>query len=183
MTKIGGIGGAPSFDPAPEEAAAQAAPAQEVGKVVRGGVRSPEETVRAFYDAFTTKKLDTVESLYAPDAKFKDEIFEYQDRAGTMNMWRSIFAKGPDLKTSYRILGVEGDTVKAHWVADYTIFGRKVHNEIDTTMKVKDGKIVEHRDSFPWDKWAKQALPLGPLGATKPVRELVTHVMRWSIDR
>lgn len=40
-----------------------------------------------------------MESAYAPSVHFQDEIFEYSDRAGAMNMWRTIFAKtGPDLK-------------------------------------------------------------------------------------
>lgn len=182
--------GAPSFDlpseePSPAQSAPDAAPAAQVSRVAspQRGVRTPEETVRSFYDAFTTKRFDAMESAYAPDVTFKDEIFEYQDRAGTMNMWKTIFAKGPDLKATYKITSVEGDTVKAHWVADYTFFGRKVHNEIDATMKVKDGKIVSHTDSFSWSKWAKQALPLGSLGATPPVRALVTHIMRGVVDK
>ena len=75
-----------------------------------------------------------MESVYAPNVQFKDEIFEYKDRSGAMNMWRTIFGKAPDLKSTYKITSVEGDTVKAHWVADYTFFGRPVHNEVDATM-------------------------------------------------
>ena len=58
-----------------------------------------------------------------------------------------------------------------------------MHNEIDTTMIVRDGKIVQQRDVFSWERWAKQALPLGPLSATRPVRWVVTQALRYVASR
>lgn len=139
--------------------------------------KTPGETVRAFYDAFEKQDLKSIEQLYSPNVKFQDAIFKYDDRKGTMGMWGNILSD-PKTKISFEVHKVEGDVVTGHWKADYEVFGRKVHNEIDTRMVVKDGKIVEHRDSFSWDKWAKQALPAGGLFTVPPFEQLAKAVLR-----
>lgn len=144
--------------------------------------RPAAEVVGEFYRAFEKADLQTMQRLYAPDVKFKDEIFGYDDRAGTMNMWKKILSD-PRTKISFTLGPSSGDTVKGHWVADYQVFGRKVHNEISTTLVVRDGKIVSHRDAFDFDRWAKQALPAGRLLSLPGFEQLTKHVLRTVIDR
>ncbi len=172
----------PETEPAAGPAAGPA-PAQ-VGRAAAVAGRNPaaEAAVTRFYDAFVRHDFDAMEKIYAPGAKFQDEIFQYSDRAGTMKMWRGLLSKAEDMKTKYEILGSEGDTVRVRWTADYKFGSRPVHNEIEGTLKVRDGKIVEHRDRFDWDKWAKQALPLGPLSTNSHVRTLVTSLLRMIVD-
>ena len=110
--------------------------------------RSPAaDVVARFYDAFVKQDFATMETLYAEDLSFKDEIFEYESRAGTMGMWRNLLT-GSTGRFTYKITGGSGDTVNVRWIADYEVFGRPVHNEIDTTMIVRDGQIVHQRDVF-----------------------------------
>ena len=54
-----------------------------------------------------------------------------------------------------------GDTVKVHWECDYKFAGRPVHNVLDTTLVIKDGKVAKQTDQWDWAKWSQQALPLG----------------------
>lgn len=140
------------------------------------------DVVARFYEAFVKQDFATMEALYDEDLSFKDPIFEYESRAGTMGMWRNLLT-GSTGTFSYKVTGVQGDTVNVRWIADYEVFGRPVHNEIDTTMIVRDGKIVNQRDVFSWEKWSRQALPLGHLSSTKPVRWVVTKALRYVASR
>ena len=134
-----------------------------------GGVRpsaappSAGDVARTFYDAFEKKDLASMGALYADDVKFKDAIFQFDDKPGVMGMWKNLFKTDPNAQLKFTVDSVNGDTVKGHWVADYHVGKRPVHNEVATTMKVRDGKITEHTDDFSWKKWAPQAFPGGKL--------------------
>lgn len=149
----------------------------------RGNFRAdgPEAVMTKFYDAFTNRRFDELDKLYAPDVKFKDQVFEYDNAKGTMKMWRKLLGE-PGGKFSFQFDRVEGDVAYGRWVADYKFLGRPVHNELETRMVIRDGKIVEHVDTADWGKWARQALPLGRLGTTKPVRAILTHLIRAVIN-
>jgi ketosteroid isomerase-like protein len=143
--------------------------------------KSPGEVATAFYKAFTSRDLETMKSHYSPDVKFKDAMFEYGDRAGTMHMWTKLIGAN-EVKAEYKLDRVEGDVAYGHWVADYELNGRPVHNEITSQLTVRDGKIVEHKDDFDFKKWAAQALPLGPLVNSGAVRWLAKQVIRGFIN-
>lgn len=152
-----------------------------VGTSTLDAPKSPRAVVDAFYRAFQARNFDRMEALYHPDVKFKDMVFEYGDRDGTMKMWRQILST-PGIKMGVRIGEVEGDTVRGHWAAEYEVFGRPVHNELTFEMKVKDGKIVEHRDDSDWNRWAPQAFPAGALFTLPGLKQLAIGILRMRID-
>ncbi|MCK6549511.1 nuclear transport factor 2 family protein [Myxococcota bacterium] len=125
--------------------------------------RSARDVVTQFYAAFERKDVDAMEKLYAPDVKFQDAIFSFGDRDGVTHMWRKLFEADPNAKLRFTLDAADGPNVRGHWVADYHVNGRPVHNEVSTTMKIVDGKITEHHDDFSWKKWAPQAFPGGAL--------------------
>jgi ketosteroid isomerase-like protein len=143
---------------------------------------SSGEVATRFYDAFVKGDVTTMESLYAPDVKFRDEIFTFKDRDGVMGMWRLLVDPKGGAKFTYKVLSVEGETARVEWIADYKFpsekFGRKVHNVITATLTIKDGKIVNHVDSFSWEKWSRQALPFGKLSTWKPAENLIKWTLR-----
>ena len=131
------------------------------------------EVATAFYTAFQTKDVAAFEKLYAPEATFKDPIYDLKNRAETLQMWTSLFKAGKDLKLNFKVLESGPDSAKVSWTADYKVFGRPVHNESITDLKVKGGKITQQQDNWSWSKWARQALPLGPLVDFPPVKAAV----------
>lgn len=139
---------------------------------------SPAETVRAFYDAFEKHDAAAMGALYANDVKFQDAIFQFDDKQGVTKMWTNLFKTDPNAKLKFTVDSSSGDTVKGHWVADYHVLGRPVHNEVSTQLKVKDGKIVEHHDDFSWKKWAPQAFPAGKLFTLPGLDSLAKAVVR-----
>jgi hypothetical protein len=73
----------------------------------------------------------------------------------------------------------------AHWLADYTFStGRRVHNDIHAEFRFEDGLIADHRDSFSFYAWARQALgPAGlALGWTPLLRGKVQRQAREGLD-
>jgi hypothetical protein len=161
----------------PEGAAADgAAPAASTS--------DPREIAERFYDAFLGRRLADMEQLYAPHVHFKDTVFEFSDRAGTMRMWRALIGN-PKAggRFSYSFERVEGDVAIGRWVADYRLLGRPVHNEIESRLTIKDGLIVDHKDTFSWSVWARQAFPLGPLVDLPGVQLLVTRLLRRVVLR
>lgn len=100
-------------------------------------------------------------------------------------MWRMLTARARDLEVTLHEHEADGDTGRAHWVADYTFrTGRRVHNDINADFRFQQGLIVEHRDSFSFYAWARQAL--GPVGAalgwTPALRARVQREARAGLD-
>lgn len=139
-------------------------------------VSRTEQVARAFYDAFCAGDVATLERLYAPDVRFQDEIFSFQDRAGTMGMWRILLAS-EGARFRYELLSTQGETAKVRWLADYELFGRPIHNVIEATLTIREGRVVDHKDAFSWERWSRQAFPLGGLPTWGPVERTI----KWGI--
>jgi hypothetical protein len=78
-------------------------------------------------------------------------------------MWRMLCSRAQDLKVELPEHEANGDAGTAHWIATYTFrTGNHVVNDIHAKFRFRDGKIVDHQDSFSFHKWARQAL--GPAG-------------------
>lgn len=144
-------------------------------------MNDPKAVAEKFYDAFCTRRHDDMEALYAPDAKFKDAIFAFSDRAGTMRMWRALLRPGSDATFSYSFERTDGDVAHGTWVAHYKLGKRPIVNRIKSSLTVRDGRIVEHVDDFAWSTWAKQAFPLGPLVSVPGVRWFLTRAIRRKV--
>jgi len=139
---------------------------------------TPAEVATAFYTAFQKQDLAAFEKLYAPGATFKDPIYELNGRSETLHMWKTLFAAGKDLKLSFKVLDSGTDSAKVSWTADYKVFGRPVHNESVSDLRIKDGQIVQQQDNWSWSKWARQALPLGPLVDVPPIKAALRFFMQ-----
>lgn len=171
----------PAQTQAAASTAAQAGWSPSVGAAARvagAPAASAAEVATAYFNAFQKQDTAAQGKLYAPDATFKDPIYDLKGRDPVVHMWTSLFKAGKDLTLSYKVLESNADGAKVSWTADYKVFGRPVHNEAVTDMKVKDGQIVSQQDSWSWSKWAKQALPLGPLVDFPPMKAALRFFLR-----
>jgi ketosteroid isomerase-like protein len=126
-----------------------------VGVPVSEGERN-RKVVDDFYKAFERKDGAAMTAAYAPNAKFSDPVFPKLENGKGAAMWRML-CKSDELKVRHEILKVDGDTVTARWVANYKFLGNDIENHVTSTIKLKDGKIVDHKDSFDMSKWLGQA--------------------------
>jgi ketosteroid isomerase-like protein len=124
-----------------------------------------EQLIRDFYAAFARRDAEGMAACYHPEVFFSDTVFPALrgDEAG--DMWRMLVARGADLVVTLDSASADDSGGQAQWTARYTFSktGRKVVNVISALFAFRDGKIVRHHDSFPFWRWASQAL--GPAGA------------------
>jgi ketosteroid isomerase-like protein len=121
------------------------------------------ELIERFYAAFARHDGDTMAACYTPDARFSDPVFTDLRGAEPGAMWRMLTGRAEDLEVSLVEHEAVDELGTAHWLADYTFStGRKVHNNVRAEFRFEHGLIAEHRDSFSFYAWARQAL--GPAG-------------------
>jgi ketosteroid isomerase-like protein len=144
-----------------------------------------EDLIERFYGAFSRLDSEEMASCYAPAAHFSDPVFTDLRGEEPGAMWRMLCGRAKDLEV--RLVEHEADDARgsAHWLADYTFStGRRVHNDVHAELRFENGLIVEHRDSFSFYSWARQALgPAGlALGWTPIVRGKVRREARAGLD-
>jgi ketosteroid isomerase-like protein len=126
-------------------------------------VADNDRIITALYDALDGGAGDAMAMLYAPDARFKDPAFGELSGEEAGDMWRMLTSRATDLDVELAEHEANGDVGTARWIATYTFrTGRPVVNDIHARFRFRDGKIVDHEDSFPFHRWARQAL--GPAG-------------------
>jgi ketosteroid isomerase-like protein len=146
---------------------------------------SNDELIERFYGAFARLDGEAMAACYAPDAHFSDPVFTDLKGAEPGAMWRMLTGRAADLNVTLAEHQADNGQGSAHWLADYTFrTGRKVHNDIRAEFRFKDGLIAEHRDSFSFYAWSRQALgPVGlALGWTPVLRAKVQREARAGLD-
>jgi ketosteroid isomerase-like protein len=144
-----------------------------------------DELIQRFYAAFARHDGDAMAACYAPDVQFSDPVFTDLRGEEAGGMWRMLTGRAEDLEVELAEHEAGDERGSAHWLADYTFrTGRKVHNDIRAEFRFRDGLIAEHRDSFSFYAWSRQAL--GPpgllLGWTPIVRGKVQKEARAGLD-
>jgi len=123
-----------------------------------------ERLVRDFYQAFAARDAEAMARCYHPDVAFSDAVFPMLRGEDAADMWRMLLSRAADLEVALESAAAEGEAVRAAWTARYTFSrtGRPVVNRVQALFAFRDGLIVRHYDSFPFWRWASQAL--GPAG-------------------
>jgi len=138
------------------------------------------EVIRRLYEALNAHDGETMAGLYAPDGHFHDPAFGDLSGAEAGDMWRMLTGRAEDLRVELVDHAAGGETGSAHWIATYTFrTGRHVVNDIHSRFAFRDGRIVDHRDSFSFWRWARQALgPAGLILGLPPLNLLVRRRAR-----
>jgi ketosteroid isomerase-like protein len=143
------------------------------------------ELIRSLYEAMNRHDGEAMALLYAPEGRFRDPAFGELSGAEAGDMWRMLTGRATDLKVELADHHADGDSGSAHWIATYTFrSGRHVVNDIHARFRFRDGRIVEHEDSFSFFRWARQALgPSGLLLGLPPMSLLVRRRARGDLAK
>ena len=120
--------------------------------------------IRDLYEAMDRHDGEAMARLYDPEGRFSDPAFGELSGAEAGDIWRMLTGRAEDLSVELAEHSADGDAGTAHWIARYTFTrtGRPVVNDVRARFRFREGRILEHRDSFPFWGWARQAL--GPAG-------------------
>lgn len=146
-----------------------------------------ESLVRDFYAAFARRDAEGMAHCYHPDIFFSDPVFPSLRGEEAGDMWRMLLARASDLQVTLDHAFADDAGGRAQWTARYTFSrtGRPVVNVIRAMFAFREGKIVRHYDSFPFWRWAGQALgPAGKaLGWFAPLKWSVRRQARKGLDQ
>lgn len=121
---------------------------------------SPETSAALirFYDALARRDAETMAAMYAPDARFEDEVFRlHGEEIG--RMWRSLLGRAREFSVTYTLAQAAADRGSVEWTARYLFGGKRpVVNVILSELRFANGRIVDQRDRFDFPRWAAQAL-------------------------
>jgi ketosteroid isomerase-like protein len=146
-----------------------------------------EEIINRFYSAFQKGDYVTMQQCYHDEAVFNDPVFPSLTSKEVKAMWQMLLTASKDLRVTFDNIKVNGNEGSCHWDAYYTFSrtGRQVHNSIDASFELKDGKILHHTDVFDIWRWSRQALGTTGLllGWSPIVRNKVQGMARKSLDQ
>lgn len=116
--------------------------------------------VERFYEAFAKRDHTVMATCYAPTAHFSDPVFTSLDGERIGAMWRMLCLRGKDLRVECGPISCASDRCTTTWHAWYTFSGTgpMVHNIVDASFAIANGRIVQHTDTFDLYRWARQAL-------------------------
>ncbi|AXL49447.1 ketosteroid isomerase [Paraburkholderia caffeinilytica] len=144
------------------------------------------DLIERFYTAFQQRDAETMAACYADDVVFGDPAFGELRGEEARDMWRMLVSRAQDFSLTFDGVEANDHDGSAHWVARYTFgqTGRTVVNRIDARFVFREGRIVEHRDTFDLWRWTRQALGIKGvlLGWTPFVQGAIRAQARKGLD-
>ncbi|HEY2000241.1 nuclear transport factor 2 family protein [Paraburkholderia sp.] len=144
------------------------------------------ELIQRFYEAFQKLDAEAMAACYADDVVFSDPVFGELRGEAARDMWRMLTSRAQDFSLTFAEVEANEGLGSARWVARYLFSqtGRSVVNRIHAQFVFRDGRIVEHRDTFDLWRWARQALGVkgALLGWTPFVQGAIRAQARRGLD-
>jgi len=119
------------------------------------------QVLARFYNAFQQLDYATMQDCYAPEVVFQDPVFGLLQGDEARAMWAMLCKNARDFSLVFTdIVAEDQEYVTCRWEARYmfSATGRPVVNRIRAYLRVQDGRITEHTDSFSFWRWAGQAM-------------------------
>ena len=140
-------------------------------------MNSDAEVIEQFYKAFQKHDYAGMVACYHPDVEFSDAVFQNLKGSQARAMWQMLVGRSKDMVLTYSQVQANNQTGTAYWEANYSYSatGRKVLNKVHATFRFKEGKIIQHHDSFNLWRWAAMALGIKGLllGWLPPVQNTI----------
>ena len=125
-----------------------------------------EKVAERFYSAFQKLDYKTMQDCYAETASFTDPAFGTLFGSDIKDMWEMLCKNARNFSLTFTPpVSKDDQRVECFWIATYTFSktGKRVENRIHATLKIYDGKIIEHVDQFDFWRWSRQALGISGL--------------------
>ena len=148
---------------------------------------SNDALIERFYGAFARGDGTAMAACYGSQVHFHDPVFLDLNGPQAGAMWRMLTGTARDFSLELLEHHADATTGRAHWRARYTFSqtGLPVVNDVHAAFRFADGLIVDHVDTFDFNRWAGQALGIRGrlLGWTPFLRSAVRTRARASLER
>ncbi|HNB70086.1 MAG TPA: nuclear transport factor 2 family protein [Acidobacteriota bacterium] len=145
-----------------------------------------EQLINKFYSSFQKRDHVGMNECYHPNAEFTDEAFVGLKGKEVHAMWHMLCERAKDFDMTFSHVQADDRKGSANWEARYTfrLTGRPVHNVIKASFEFQDGKIIRHRDTFDFYKWARMAFGMKGvlLGATPFFKKAVQRKVQITLQ-
>lgn len=145
-----------------------------------------EALIQKFYQSFQDKNIHAMLECYDENVEFFDPAFLHLKGKEVFAMWSMLLEQGKDLKISYQNIRANGEEASAEWTATYTFSktNRLITNRVKAKFKIRNGKIIWHKDDFSLWKWAGMALgfPGYLLGFTSLIQDHIKNEAQISLQ-
>lgn len=127
-----------------------------------------EKLIHTFYTSFQQLDAEGMKACYHRDVIFADPVFPDLKGKEAGAMWTMLVdtlkKNRADWKLEFKDVQATDTEGSCRWEAHYTfsLTGRKIHNIIDAKFRFREGRIVQHTDTFDFYRWARMAF--GPTG-------------------
>ncbi|WP_340153046.1 nuclear transport factor 2 family protein [uncultured Marivirga sp.] len=147
---------------------------------------SNRDQIHKFYTALSAGDSNEMVACYHETISFQDPVFGLLEGKRANKMWEMLLSKNTE-NTRFTFSGIEATTEigMAKWEAEYYYGKRKVINKVKAEFKFKDGKIIEHIDTFDMWKWTQQAFGATGylLGWTPFMKKEIRKTVNKKLDR
>ena len=146
------------------------------------------DTIKKFYTSFANGDAKGMIECYHENVVFQDPVFGTLKGLRAHKMWEMLLSnKKASAKISYSGIKSTNENGQAKWIAEY-LYGEKkrpVINKVSAAFKFKDGKIIEHIDTFDLWKWTRQAMGIvGVLmGWTPMIKSKIQKTVHTRLDK
>ncbi|WP_066220933.1 nuclear transport factor 2 family protein [Formosa haliotis] len=147
-----------------------------------------ENLITKFYTSFSNGDINGMLACYHKEVVFQDPVFGKLKGERAFKMWEMLLSQKKETTIiTFQDVQATTECGSANWVATY-LYGdkkRKVTNRVHANFKFKDGKIIEHIDTFDLWTWTKQAMgvPGYLLGWTAFMKHKIQETTNKNLDR
>ncbi len=146
-----------------------------------------EQVIQNFYEAFRARSADGMNVNYDLGVVFEYPAFGRLEGLQVFSMWQMLCERAKDLQVSVDRIRADDKNGSAHWEAKY-LFGpnrRPVHNIVEANFVFRDGKIIQHTDTFSLWKWSAMAVGVAGamLGWSPFFRAAIQRSTRGQLDK
>jgi ketosteroid isomerase-like protein len=117
--------------------------------------------IEQFYQSFSEGNAEEMNKHYHERVIFNDPVFKNLDHAQVTSMWKMLIERSKgDLEITFDDIIADEEQGSCTWEARYHFSKTKrpVHNVIHASIQFKEGKIIQHTDTFNFWRWASMAL-------------------------
>lgn len=145
------------------------------------------ELIEKFYTSFSNGNANGMLECYHKDIVFQDPVFGKLKGDRAFKMWEMLLSqKKADTLINFDNIQTTTEKGEANWVAEY-FYGdkkRKVINKVHANFRFKEGKIIEHIDTFDLWEWTKQAMGIAGylMGWTPFLKNKIQQTTNTSLD-